>query len=96
MKEIWEIFPRNETEVNIWAKPLSEFKKRIRRPVSIMLFTEAYVGRWDILAYEAYQNPYLWWVVPVANDIINLFDPKLIGSFLKVPHYLDVWEFLEF
>jgi hypothetical protein len=95
VKELWEIFPRENDELNIWSKNISEFKKHIRRPTSIVLFTEAYVGRWDILANEIYQSPYLWWVIPVANDILDLLDPELVGSFLKVPHFLDVWEWME-
>jgi hypothetical protein len=94
MQEIWTVFPKDneKKEVNIWAKNLVDFKKAVRRPIKLWTMTEAYVGRWDLVAEELYRDVYLWWAVPLANDILDLFAPELIGMFLKVPSYQDIWE----
>ena len=98
MQEIWTVFPvdKEKGEVNIWSKDLVDFKKAVKRRVGLWTMTEAYVGRWDLVANELYGDVYLWWVVPLANDILDLFAPSLIGAFLKVPAYQDVWEWMAF
>jgi hypothetical protein len=96
MKDIWSVFPVENGEVNIWAWDITEFKQAVKRPMSLFAFTEAYVGRWDLLAENLYNDSYLWWVIPIENDIMDLFNPQLVGEFLSVPAYEDVWEFLEF
>ena len=96
MQEIWTKFPEGEGEVNIWARNLVDFKKTVNRGLNFWVFTEAYVGRWDLIADELYDDVYLWWVVPVVNDILDLFGSELVGQFLKVPQYADVWEWMNF
>jgi len=96
MREIWSKFPAGRGEVNIWARNLVDFKRSLKRREGLWVFTEAYIGRWDLVAYELYGDQYLWWVVPLANDIIDLFSSKLVGAFLKVPDFRDVWEWISF
>jgi hypothetical protein len=98
MQELWTIFPvdRSKGEVNIWSKDLVEFKKAMKREVGLWTMTEAYVGRWDLVANELYGDVYLWWVIPLANDVLDLFGSELIGAFLRVPAYQDVWEWMVF
>ncbi len=98
MQEIWSIFPveKGKGEVNIWSKDLVEFKKSLKRRMGLWTMTEAYVGRWDLVAEELYGDVYLWWVVPLVNDVLDLFEPSLIGAFLKVPAYQDIWEWMVF
>lgn len=98
MREVWSIFPvdRGKGEVNIWSKDLVEFKKALKRGMGLWTMSEAYIGRWDLVANELYGDVYLWWVVPLANDVLDLFAPSLIGAFLRVPAYQDVWEWLAF
>jgi hypothetical protein len=98
MQELWTIFSvdKEKDEVNIWSKNLVDFKKALRRPTKLWTMTEAYVGRWDLVAEELYRDVYLWWAVPLANDIMDLFSPLLIGAFLKVPAVQDIWEWIAF
>jgi hypothetical protein len=98
MQEVWTIFSvdKGKDEVNIWSKDLVDFKKALKRQMGLWTMSEAYVGRWDLVANELYGDVYLWWVVPLANDVLDLFSPKLIGAFLKVPASQDVWEWLAF
>jgi hypothetical protein len=98
MQELWTIFlvDRSKGEVNLWAKDLVGFKRALKRQMGLWTMTEAYIGRWDLVAEELYGDVYLWWAVPLANDVLDLFEPGLIGAFLKVPAYQDVWEWLVF
>jgi len=98
MQEVWSIFPvdKDKGEVNIWSKNLVSFKKAVKRPQGLWVMTDAFIGRWDLVANDIYGDVYLWWVLPLANDIIDLFDPELTGVFFKVPAFEDVWEWLAF
>jgi hypothetical protein len=98
MQELWTVFPvdKEKGEVNVWSKDLVDFKKAIKRATGLWTMTEAYVGRWDLVANELYGDVYLWWVVPLANDVMDIFSPNLIGAFLRVPAYQDVWEWVVF
>ena len=43
------------------------------------------VGRLDIVAYQYYKNPLLWWVIAQANDIYNPYTDTEVGMLLRVP-----------
>ena len=45
---------------------------------------------WDNISFELYGTPYLWWVTPLFNDVINPFEELDAGQNLKVlkPEYL--------
>ncbi len=95
MIELWEKFELGKGEVNIWGKDLTDFKKRlVVGGEQGFLFTEAYIGRWDLIANEVYGNPYYWWVIPLANDVMDLFDPEFVGQILRVPRADVIWEWL--
>lgn len=81
-------------ERNIWNIDLVDLKRHIVRPVQYVMFTEAWIGRWDLFAHSLYNDVYFWWVVPVVNDVMNLFIDPPAGYVLKVPHALDVIEWL--
>jgi hypothetical protein len=43
------------------------------------------VGRLDLLAYNHYGTPALWWVIALANDIFDpLYEPEP-GTLLRIP-----------
>jgi hypothetical protein len=98
MQEVWSIFPVNKKkgEVNIWAKNLVSFKKAVKREHGLWTMTDAFVGRWDLVGDNIYGDVYLWWAVPLSNDVMDLFDPELTGAFFKVPAFEDVWEWFAF
>lgn len=100
MAEVWEKAPVEVNglgveERNIWNFDLVTLKKRILRGMQYVMFTEAWIGRWDLFAYEVYRDQYLWFVVPVINDVMNLFVDPAAGVILKVPHALDVIEWMK-
>jgi len=41
-------------------------------------------GRLDLVAYDYYNDPSLWWVIADFNNIVNQFDLK-VGDMLRIP-----------
>lgn len=41
--------------------------------------------RLDLIAYQHYGTPRLWWVLALANDITNPFTAPYVGDTLRVP-----------
>jgi hypothetical protein len=99
--EIWDIFKiednaRGVREVNIWSKGIASVKRRVRREPTKIMWTDAWIGRWDLVADQIYKNSYLWWAIPVINDVMNVFIDPASSSILEIPHRFDIWEFLKF
>ncbi len=99
MKEIWDIFDVETNasgvqEVNIWAKSICGLKNSIKRPVQNIMWSDAWIGRWDLLADNVYGNVYLWWAVPVVNDVMNIFHDPSAGAVVSVPDRYDIWEYM--
>jgi|SRR5581483_2149796 len=43
------------------------------------------VNRLDIISNNFYQTPNLWWVIAVANNIVNPFSDVYVGKPLRIP-----------
>lgn len=43
------------------------------------------VGRLDLIAYQYYKNPLLWWVIAQANDIYDPFTDMQLGMSIRIP-----------
>ncbi len=100
-KEIWDIFSvetnaQGVQEVNIWAKSICGIKNCIKRPVQNIMWSDSWIGRWDLLADNLYGNVYLWWVVPVMNDVMNVFYNPSAGSVVNAPDRYDIWEYMQY
>jgi len=91
-----EVNDRGEKEVNIWARGIADIKNAVKRRVARYMWNDSWIGRWDLFAYEVYKNQYLWWVVPVVNDILNPFVEPASGAIVEVPDLMDVWEYIKF
>jgi hypothetical protein len=50
-----------------------------------------YVGRLDLLAFDAYGDVDLWWVIALANGLELLPTDMVIGKKLRIPskNYVD-------
>lgn len=48
-------------------------------------------GRLDIVSLECYQTPKFWWVLAVANYIIDPFDIP-VGTVLRVPPIVSMYQ----
>lgn len=52
--------------------------------------TEAQRNRLDMIAYEHYMDARLWWLIAMANEIIDpFFVPP--GIILKIPYLSEWW-----
>jgi len=56
-----------------------------------ILDSDVYVGvvranRLDFIAEKVYGNPDLWWVIAIANNILDPFDVKQ-GAVLRIPDF---------
>lgn len=47
-------------------------------------------GRLDLIAYQYYKNPTLWWVIAYFNNIIDPFEVPA-GTVLKIPSKESVY-----
>ena len=45
---------------------------------------------WEYISYNYYGTPYLWWILPLINEVTNPFEWLEEGKFLKVlkPEYI--------
>ena len=41
-------------------------------------------GWWDMISFEIYGTPNLWWIVALFNDVINPFEELESGQNLKI------------
>lgn len=39
---------------------------------------------WENIAYEAYENENLWWIIALTNDVVNPFEELSTGDSVKV------------
>ena len=42
-------------------------------------------SRLDLIAYNYYKNPLLWWVIAQANNIYNPIEGVPVGTTLRIP-----------
>ena len=48
-------------------------------------------GRLDIIAYKYYGSPRYWWIISLANYIIDPFDVP-VGTTLRIPPLLSLYK----
>ena len=49
----------------------------------------------DEIAFDLYGNSYLWWIVPLANDIINPFEEIEPGKLISVMRKEHLYQLLK-
>ena len=84
---------KSNYELDLLGTSLAKFKSYLTRPFSFIQFKPGYVGNLDKLSYEIYEVEELWWVIAIANDIIDPFTNELVGTLLKLPDLLDINDF---
>jgi hypothetical protein len=47
-------------------------------------FEVGYEEWWDNISFKYYGTPFLWWVIPAFNNIINPFEGLTPGTNLKI------------
>jgi len=84
-----------ENEFDFLNSNISNFKDYIIRTPTYVTFKAGYVGRLDLASYDAYGTPILWWVIALANDIIDPFDSSFVNTLLQIPDVLDIYDFYD-
>lgn len=82
-----------DTEFDYLNGGLPDFKSYIKRPTTKIVFRERYVSRLDLLSYDVYNTVYLWWVIAIANNILDPFSDELVDQIIEIPNILDIYEF---
>lgn len=57
-------------------------------------YNVTYGDTWPYISYKAYGNIRLWWVITLANNIVNPTTPLESGTILKIPNVDVVSEIL--
>lgn len=72
---------------------LPSYKKRVVTESPLDVFhelTAGEVGKLDLVSYKYYGTPYLWWVIALANKILNPLTVQA-GTRLRVPALDEVY-----
>lgn len=56
--------------------------------------SDRYMGRLDLIASDYYQDPGLWWVIALANDLRLIPDQMKLNMKLRIPQIAIVRQFL--
>jgi len=71
----------------MWIPPDISFTINTHTTIKV---TSANVGRLDIIANIAYDDPKLWWVIAYVNDIYNPLSDMYVGQELIIPPFSSI------
>lgn len=77
------IYPDLDMSFGLWAFKNVTIPADVSDTTHKVLLDEEY--RWDLIAYREYQTPYLWWVLCLANKVLDPFIKPMAGETLRVP-----------
>ena len=67
-----------------WETP--EFPKIVPQDGDIFLdVTDQNLGKLDLIAFDVYGDPDLWWVIALANNIDLIPTDMVIGTKIRIP-----------
>ena len=58
----------------------------------IYTITDKTKNRLDVIASMYYRNPQYWWIIAIANDIIDPLTELKIGTTIRIPPLLSIYE----
>ena len=71
----------------LWNRPIDFTNYKFD---TFHIVTRDQVGRLDLVAYQYYSDPTLWWAIADANQINNIIDDMKAGQELGIPAYSDL------
>ena len=80
-------------EFDFLDNSLTKLTEYITRDLSYFNVTSKYNHRFDLISYEVYQIPDLYWIISLYNGIINPFQ-DITGRTFEIPHIRDVYDFI--
>ena len=54
-------------------------------PTFFDLYNIKYKDTWPVISYKHYKTPNMWWIILIANQIINPTEFPKVGSTIKIP-----------
>lgn len=57
-------------------------------------YSVTYGDTWPYISYKVYGDIKLWWIIALANNIINPIEPLIPSTILKIPNVNVVSEIL--
>jgi len=80
-------------ELDFLWNNLSSFE--IKRTPIYYRTTVSDVMQPDFISYKIYGTERYWWIICLVNDIMNPFTDIEEGVILKIPHIMDIYDFLK-
>jgi len=74
--------PGNKDKFYDWRLDFSKMEIDYQK---FVINVERYVNRPDNIAFDAYGNAKYWWIIAMANDILDPFTGFYKGRELKIP-----------
>ncbi len=69
--------------LNIWKNYL--VSEDVKNNEDFISYYDVPENSWfDQISYEAYENENLWWIVAMANDVVNPFEELTPGETIKI------------
>ena len=65
------------------------------REINQTTITERTAGRLELVADDFYGNVFLWWIIALANNILDPINDVTIGKTLIIPTLSDVESFFQ-
>lgn len=90
-------FRKVEVEGRTEIDPFSQtpFDFEFETQSNVLVVEERHLGRPDLISLDAYGDVNYWWVIMLANDIVDPFDDIKFGDELIIPNDTEVFQFLE-
>ena len=82
-------------ENDLLQSGLPRIKEFIVAPVRYLELEVRHIGRLDLLSQEAYETPFLWWVIAIVNDLIDPFDSSKVNTLISIPSLEDIYNFYD-
>lgn len=79
-------------QLDMLDSSLSEFTMK-RSPAGYYRVTQADIGNPDLIAYKVYQNERYWWLICLANGVMDPRNDLEVGQLLTIPNILDINDF---
>lgn len=83
----------NVKQLDFLSGDVTDFK--FKRSVKYHQVNELEVGRFDLIAQLYYGNVDWWWILAVANDVLNPLDELVEGVSIVIPDVSDIWDFFQ-
>jgi len=72
----------NELFFELWDIPMIPFDPRDK----YFTIESGEEGRWDLISYKSYHTVLYWWIICLANGVVNPWDIIPAGSTIRIPY----------